>query len=219
MKAAGDALWNERVFAPDGRPVGRRRIILWEAGAFVFVMLGASALHFAYELSGFQLWVTAFGSVNESTFEHLKLFFWPALLLAAVQHAYTRERVNNFWLAKATAMLVAPIVLIVSFYFYLGIALPIYGRGALWADIGTGALGVLAGNLVSYRIMTAHTRGRAVAVASLVAIALMAVMYVVFTHAPPRVFLFEDFMRYTYSGNFGILPDYSDYLVFKKVEP
>lgn len=204
------------VLAPDGAPVGRRLVFFWEAGAFIVIMLVASALHFAYELSGFQFWVTNFGSVNESTFEHLKLFYWPALAYAIVQNAYTRQRVNNFWWAKAVAIIAAPFVLMASFYFYLGISLPIYGRGFLWADIGTGVVGVLVGNILSYRIMTSPDLGRNFTWIGGILVVAIGGLFVLCTHLPPRAFIFENFARYKYSGEFGILSDYTNYLVFKK---
>lgn len=199
------------------RPVDRRVIILWEAGALVFIVLVASLLHFLYELTGFQSWAPIFGSVNESTFEHLKLFYWPAFAYAIVQHAYTRDKVNNFWWAKAAAIITAPLVLMLAFYFYLGISLPIYGRGFLWADIGTGVLGVLAGNIVAYRIMTAAEMGKAFSRAGLAICIGLGAMFIAFTYYPPRIFIFENFARYKYSGEFSILKDYTPYLVFKKV--
>jgi hypothetical protein len=199
-----------------GRSVDRRLIILWEAGALVVIVFVASALHFLYELSGFQPWATLFGSVNESTWEHLKLFYWPAFIYALVQHAYTRDRVNNFWWAKAAAIITAPLVLMLSFYFYLGISLPMYGRGFLWADIGTGVLGVLVGNIVSYRIMTAPEMGKVFARAGLAICVVIGAMFIAFTYYPPRIFILENFARYKYSGEFGILKDYTPYLIFKK---
>lgn len=199
------------------RTVNRRVIILWEAGALIVTVLVASLLHFLYELTGFQSWAPLFGSVNESTFEHLKLFYWPAFAYALVQHAYTRHQVNNFWWAKAAAIITAPLVLMLAFYFYLGISLPIYGRGFLWADIGTGVLGVLAGNIVAYRIMTSPEMGKAFSRAGFAICVALGVMFIAFTYYPPRVFIFENFARYKYSGEFSILKDYTPYLVFKKV--
>jgi hypothetical protein len=199
------------------RSVDRRAIILWEAGSLVVIVLVASLLHFLYELTGFQAWAPVFGSVNESTFEHLKLFYWPAFAYALVQHAYMRDKANNYWWAKAAAIITAPLVLMLAFYFYLGISLPIYGRGFLWADIGTGVLGVFAGNIVAYRIMTAPEMGKAFSRAGLGICVALGVMFIAFTYNPPRVFVFENFARYKYSGEFGILKDYTPYLVFKKV--
>ena len=67
-----------------GKPVDKRAVLTWEVITFVVVMLGASALHFAFELSGFYQPLAIAASVNESTFEHLKLFFWPALIVTLV---------------------------------------------------------------------------------------------------------------------------------------
>lgn len=200
--------------APNGRPVNRRKVLLWEVGAFVFIMLASSALHFAYELSGFSPVAAIFGSVNESTFEHLKLFFWPALVFALAQHAYMRQEVNNYWWGKGLAMLVTPIGVIVSFYFYLGILLPITGRGFLAADIGTGVLGVVLGNVVSYRILTSPERGMSRRWAGLTVIGLLGLAMATSAWVTPRFFLYENFYGYEYSGGYGILDDYTPYLVF-----
>ncbi|MGD8487043.1 MAG: DUF6512 family protein [Chloroflexota bacterium] len=194
--------------------VDRRAVILWEVATFVVVMIGASALHLAFELSGFWRPLAVVASVNESTFEHLKLFFWPALIVAFVQHAYVKGRVNNYWWGKAMALLATPIAIVVSFYFYLGIALPLTGRGYLALDIGTGAFGVAVGNVVAYRLLTAPEKGLAYRSAGLAIIAVTAVVMATVAFAPPPVFLFENFFGYEYTGEFGILDDYTPYLVF-----
>ncbi len=192
----------------------RRKLIALQTGAVVFTVLAASALHFAYELSGFWTPMALFGSVNESTYEHLKLFFWPGLLYALVQHAYVKDFTNNYWIAKALALIIAPVVLIATFYFYLGIALPIYGHGFLWADITTGVIGTVVGEFVAYRLMLRaplQLRWRRLAAPLLVG---LTVMFATLTWFPPRMFLFENFYGYEYSGEHGILEDYTPYLVF-----
>jgi hypothetical protein len=203
-----------RVLAPDGEPINRREVFWWEAGAFIFVMLVASALHFVFELSDFNKTVAVFGSVNESTFEHLKLFFWPGLFYTLVQHAFIKGRVNNYWYGKGMALLAVPFGVIVSFYLYLGILLPIRGEGLLALDIGTGAVGVLLGNIVAYRLLTGRERGnkaRSLGVATMLVLALMMATAAWFQ---PRIFLYEDFLGYEYTGQFGILDDYTNYLIF-----
>ncbi len=199
---------------PEIRTIDRKKVALWEVGAFFAINLGAGLLHFVFELSGFAEPAAVFGSVNESAFEHLKIYFWPAVAFALVQHAYTRHEVNNFWWAKGLAIITTPIVLLVAFYAYLGVMLPITGKGFLAADIGSGALGVLAGNVVAYRVLTSQDRGRTRRAAGIGLI--LVYMLAVSTSAwvQPRVFLYEDFNRYTYTGQFGILDDYTDYLVF-----
>ena len=77
------------------------------------------------------------------------------------------------------------------------------------------AIAVTLGQVAAYRILVDEPygeRARRIAIAILV---LMGVAFVVFTWAPPRIFLFENFAFYRYSGEFGILQDYTPYLVFK----
>jgi hypothetical protein len=159
--------------------------------------------------------MAVFGSVNESTWEHLKLFFWPGLVISLVQYAYIRDKANNYWLGKALAMLAVPVGVITSFYFYLGIALPIYGRGFLWADISTGAVGVLLGNVIAYYILTREPLRAGSKSVGWAIIGSMTLAMIVFTPAPPEMFLFNNFYGYEYSGEFGILEDYEPYLVFR----
>ena len=63
----------------------RKRFDIWTwAGFFTAAVLGTLD-HFAYDWSGKSLPVGAFCAVNESTWEHMKLLFFPVLLFTAVQ--------------------------------------------------------------------------------------------------------------------------------------
>lgn len=197
------------------RVVDRRRVMRWDAVGGIFIFLAASFLHYIFELSGFATIVAPFGSVNESAWEHMKLFFWPGLAFAVVEHAYLRHRVNNFWAAKGAALLITPLGVLLSFYCYLGIVLPITGKGSLAGTLVTAAIGVALGQFASYRLLTRPPMGQRARIAGLVIIAAMAASYVAFTFLPPRIFLFENFFGYVYDGQFGILADYTPYLVFK----
>ena len=199
---------------PDDTAVDRRAVLRWEIGAFLVTMIGGSALHFAFELSGFAEPVAVVASVNESTFEHLKLFFWPALIFALVEHAYMKDRCHNYWWGKGLALLVAPLGVIASFYFYIGIAVPLTGRGYLPFDIATGAIGVLLGNVVAYRVLTSPPKGRGYKRAGVALMAVLAVLMATSAWLTPRFFLYENFFGYEYSGSYGILEDYTPYLVF-----
>ena len=116
---AAEAGIREAVLAPDGQPIDRSKVFSWEVAAFFVINILAGTLHFAFELSNFSEPVAVFASVNESVFEHLKLYFWPGLAFALVQHAYVKGTVNNYWWGKGLALLVTPVVVIVAFYFYV----------------------------------------------------------------------------------------------------
>lgn len=187
----------------------------WALLGLVVIFFVGSALHFTHELSGYQDWVGWFSAVNESAWEHLKMFYFPAVVLALVQHAFIRERVNNYWYGVGLGLLLVPTGVLLSFYFYLGILLPIQGRGTLALDIGTAVVGVVWAQWATYRAWTRPDRAsRTARWAVGAANALLALGMALFTFAPPQVFLFEDFYGYTYNGEFGVLESYEGREVF-----
>jgi hypothetical protein len=46
----------------------------------------------------------------------------------------------------------------------------------------------------------------------------LTLVFAVFTYFPPRIFVFENFYCYEYTGEFGILDDYAPYRVFYRGE-
>ena len=74
----------------------KRSVWLWQLFGFAAVSLCGTLLHFLYDLTGESVWAAPFSGVNESTFEHMKLLFWPMLAFAAVQWFFFREREDFF---------------------------------------------------------------------------------------------------------------------------
>ena len=58
---------------------------------FVVILLG-NTLHFVYDWTGQARWAAYVSAVNESTWEHMKLLFFPALLFTMIQIAAAQER-------------------------------------------------------------------------------------------------------------------------------
>jgi hypothetical protein len=194
--------------------VDRRGALLWALIGFVVVFFVGSFLHFSFELSGYQIWVAAFSAVNESAWEHLKMFYFPAAVLALVQHAFLRGRVNNYWYAVGAGLLIVPSTILASFYLYLGIILPIRGRGTLTLDIATAVVGVALAQWVTYRLWVGTERPQWRKWTMLGANVALLVAMLAFTAYPPDVFLFEDFYGYRYNDQFGILDSYVGREVF-----
>ena len=63
----------------------KQRSILWQAAGFAAVTFGGTILHFLYDWTGGSILVAPFSGVNESTWEHMKLLFWPLFLYALVR--------------------------------------------------------------------------------------------------------------------------------------
>ena len=67
-----------------------KRIFLWQAAGFAFVSLAGSLLHFLYDWTGESVLIAPFSGINESTWEHMKLLYWPFSLFAVIQRRWFR---------------------------------------------------------------------------------------------------------------------------------
>ena len=194
----------------------KRRLIIWEVGSFVWVTLAGSAFHFAFELSEFWTPLALVSSVNESTWEHLKMYFWPGLIYALLQYTYTRDIANNYWLAKLGSLIMTPIGIVISFYGYLAITLPLYGKGFFELDLMTMVVGLTLGSITAYKIMISPKLDKPSKNTVIAGYLTLVAMFSTFTYYPPKIFLFENYFGYEYRGEFGILEDYEPYRVFRK---
>lgn len=59
---------------------------------FLFISILGTLLHFTYEWSQNNAIVGLFSAVNESTWEHLKLLFFPMLFLTLFELFFFRDR-------------------------------------------------------------------------------------------------------------------------------
>ena len=83
----------------------------------IFVMILGTLLHFTYEWSGNNTFVAAFSAVNESTWEHLKLLFYPMFLTTIIGYFYLGKTSPNFLCARLLCILTAILFTIVFFYY------------------------------------------------------------------------------------------------------
>ena len=62
----------------------------------IFSMILGTLLHFTYNWSNNNLLVGVFSAVNESTWEHLKLLFFPMLITTILGYFYIGNNIPNF---------------------------------------------------------------------------------------------------------------------------
>ena len=61
-----------------------KRILLFlQCAGFVITVLGGILLHFLYGLTNESIFVASFSAVNETTWEHMKLIYFPLFCLCA----------------------------------------------------------------------------------------------------------------------------------------
>ena len=107
--------------------------------AFGIAVLAGTGLHFLYDVCPVPL-VGLFAPVNESVWEHLKLFFWPTLAAAFVL-TRKNEDGQRAWSGWLLAELVMP-VLCMGVFYMLSCG---FGVEALWVDIALYVLVMAAG--------------------------------------------------------------------------
>lgn len=105
-----------------------KRLNGWSLAGFLAVSVLGTLAHFCYEWSGEKLLVGAFCAVNESTWEHMKLLFFPALLFTMVQLAAARERDGALPAARAVGVTAGLALIPTLYYTYTGV----WGRHAMW---------------------------------------------------------------------------------------
>ena len=108
----------------------KRSIGLWQLFGFAVTSLGGTLLHFLYEWSGNAVWIAPFSGVNESTWEHMKLLFWPMFIYAVIQSFFFRAK-TNFLSIKLRGILLGLILIPTLFYTYNGVI----GKSPDWINI------------------------------------------------------------------------------------
>lgn len=172
------------------------KIFLYESFGVIFITLSGVILHFAYELSHQYKPLAFISAVNESTWEHLKIAFWPTLIYSILEYIPLSEITNNFIISKAACMLVIPISIIVLFYSYT----KVLGRNFLIADIFIFVLSIYLGQKVSFMLLTARKLHSFLTSAAMFIIVILVIQFSLFTFFPPRLFIFKDPVK----GGYGI---------------
>ena len=174
-----------------------KRLDRWSLAGFFAVSVLGTLTHFCYEWSGEKLLVGAFCAVNESTWEHMKLLFFPVLLFTMVQLAAAKERDGAVPAARAVSVTAGLALIPTLYYTYTGV----WGRHVMWADI---AIFYLAAALVFWLDTRLRRRQRLwktwQQAAGLVWLWVLAFLFVWWTFRPPHIGIFLD----PVTGSYGI---------------
>ena len=165
----------------------KHRSSLWQLAGFALSTLGGTLLHFLYDWTGGSLLAAPFSGVNESTWEHMKLLFWPLFLFALIQRLFFKEQ-KNYWCVKLAAILLGLVLIPVLFYTYNGV----FGKSPDWINIAIFYVSALLVFLFEWWAFKKNWLQCKHPSLALVAICLIGMLFVVFTFAPPQIPLFQD---------------------------
>ena len=171
----------------------KRSIGLWQLMGFAVTSFLGTILHFLYDLSGKAAWIAPFSGVNESTWEHMKLLFWPTFIYAIVQSRFFRDR-DNFWCVKLRGILLGLALIPIVFYTCNGVI----GKSPDWLNISIFFISAAAAYIYETRLFNSgdlRCRSPKRAFSILCAIAFL---FVLFTFRTPELGIFKDPLTGTY---------------------
>jgi len=171
----------------------KRSIGLWQLFGFAATSLGGTILHYLYDWTGRSLWVAPFSGVNESTWEHMKLLFWPMFLYAIVQLYFFRDQ-GDFWCVKLRGTLLGLILIPVIFYTYNGAI----GKSPDWLNIAIFFIVAAIAYWVESRLFAGNKVPCRSPKVALAALCIIAFFFVLFTFRTPEIGIFKDPLTGTY---------------------
>ena len=151
---------------------------------FIFTVVIGSLMHFVYDWTGENAIVGVIAPINESTWEHLKLLFYPSAIFSAAAYLLTKTE-KNYLTVKAFSILAGMLSIVIIFYTYTGII----GRNFLWADILTFIIGAAVVYYMSEKKLKNLQTGN---VPGIIVLLGMILLFILFTFNPPSIGLFED---------------------------
>lgn len=151
-----------------------------------FVLAAGSLAHFIYEWSGYSTAAGLFFPVNESTWEHMKLCFFPMLGYSFYLYFKFHDAKDCVLFSMLSGTLAGTFAIPVIFYTYTGVL----GYHTLFLDLLTFFFSVLTGFCIAYRTaLSCPPRTKALWI--LIAVILIVVCFMAFTYSPPSLGVFE----------------------------
>ena len=172
----------------------KKYLALWQFAGFTIAAALGSVLHFLYDWTG-AVFLAPFSAVNESTWEHMKLLFWPMLLFAIVESRPFRDR-RDFWCIKLKGILLGLVIIPILFYTYNGAI----GRSPDWLNIAIFFLAAAIAYLYEARVFNRSKAACKHPKLAITILCLIALLFVAFTFRTPPIGIFAD----PITGGYGI---------------
>ncbi|MBQ7134573.1 MAG: hypothetical protein IJO20_08805 [Ruminococcus sp.] len=179
-----------------------KKFMLLEIVGVPIIYLLATFLHFVYDLTGGSTLSILFGSVNESVWEHIKIFAVGFMVWTIVEFLFAKPPFKKFVTVKVFMLYFLSLLIPVFFYTYnLFTVEPV-----LWLDLLSSFVFVTLTQYISYRLITNDNKISDYFPLALMLLMLYYLMFFSFTVFPPKIELFRDYE----TGMFGIIEDHID---------
>ncbi len=177
----------------DTIPNERKNIGIWAFAGFCTATFLGSLLHFLYDWTGKSVAVAWLSGVNESTWEHMKLLFFPMFLVSIVQYFVIGKHIDGYWSVKLCSILIGLTLIPALFYTLQGA----FGNTPDWVNIAIFFISAFIAYYYEYRAFKSGKAYRCSRL-SLLMICLIAILFIAFTFITPKIPLFQDPIYGTY---------------------
>jgi len=164
----------------------RKKLLKFQIYSATFAIILGTILHFTYKWSNNNTFVALFSAVNESTWEHLKLAFFPMLIFCIIGHFIFKNIFPSFLCSKTIGIFIALSFTVVFFYTYTGII----GTNYAIINILSFVIAILLGEFLTY-ILTLNNMS-CNKIIYLTILIILTVLFILFTFNPPKINLFKD---------------------------
>ena len=172
----------------------KRSVGLWQFAGFALSSLLGTLLHFVYEWTNSPI-VAPFSGVNESTWEHMKLLFWPLFLFAIVQSFFFKDYAG-FWNVKLRGTILGISLIPTIFYLYNGVI----GKSPDWVNIAIFFIAAAAAYIYETYLFSEEKDFLLPRKYVLLCFAVIALLFAIFTFKAPPLEIFLD----PTTGEYGI---------------
>lgn len=174
----------------------KKNLFLWQLTGLTFTAIFGTLLHFLYPWTN-AVALAPFCAVNESTWEHMKILFFPLLLFALLQCCFFYKEYQNFWCVKCIGTLLGTLCIPILFYTYNGS----FGQSPAWLNILFFFLAAALAFLMEFWLFKKKIPLCKYSAITIIALYITALLFVFFTFLPPKLPLFQD----PITGFYGII--------------
>ena len=165
----------------------KKRFALWGLWGFAVTSLLGTLLHYLYDWLKKSVWVAPFSGVNESTWEHMKLLFWPMLGFAVLESFFFRDR-EDFWCIKLRGILLGLALIPILFYTYNGV----FGTSPDWVNISIFFISAAIVFMLETKWLKAGAFGCLSQKLCIMVLTALGFAFAYFSFVPPTLPIFKD---------------------------
>lgn len=172
----------------------KAKISVWQILGFIFSCVFGVILHFLFEWTGESVIVAPFSAVNESTFEHMKLLFFPMLVFSFIENYFIGGEYESFWCIKLKGIVYSVLLIPVLFYTINGV----FARTPDWVNIAIFFVSAAFGFFYETKLFKENSITCKSSLGAFLILLFLASLFVMFTFVPLSIPLFEDPITGTY---------------------